>query len=289
MKKKVLGRGLGALIGGAPSAASQAQGAATVDASGKYMLCPVERIRPNKRQPRKNFDAAALAQLVDSIKENGVIEPLVVRKSGESFELIAGERRWRASKAAGLTSVPVVITDATDIKSLELAIIENIQREDLNPIEEAEAYQSLVDNGLTQEEVAKKVSKERATVTNYLRLLRLPPEIKDEVVKSSISMGHARAILSLEGHAQQRELCRQILKKGLSVRQAESLAASAARKQNPSKAGKKSRHAFPVEEELRRVFGTKVSVVDKNGKGRIEIEYYSADERERILAMLTRK
>ena len=191
---------------------------------------------------------------------------------------------------AGLGEVPVVVIEATDEQSLELAIIENIQREDLNAIEEAEAYRSLMGFGLTQEEVAVKVGKERATVANYLRLLKLPHEIREEIVKGAITMGHARALLSVEGHVAQTELCRQIITKGLSVREAESLAASGSGKGGPSAQGRskgaRQTGHDPVSDELRSIFGTKVLLKDNKGKGRIEISYFSADERERIIDLI---
>lgn len=292
-KKKVLGRGLGALIGagagsGSPAAAS---GVPAAEEAGRerFFLCPVDDIEPGTTQPRKRFDSAALAELADSIRENGVIEPLIVRKVSGGYELIAGERRLRASKLAGLAEVPVVVIDATDMQTLEFAIIENIQREDLNAIEEAEAYRSLMDFGLSQDEVAKKVGRERATVANYLRLLKLPHEIKEEIIKGAISMGHARAILSVDGHSAQSELCRKVIVKGLSVRETERLANGG----GAEKAGKKPGRARAVdsaiaslEDELRDIFGTKVAVKDNRGRGRIEISYFSADERERVLELM---
>lgn len=279
-KKKVLGRGLGALIGEASSER------ATPKTNDKFFFCPISDISPNMAQPRKYFDEAALKELSDSIKEKGVIEPLVIRKAPGGYELIAGERRWRASRMAGLNEVPVVVLEATDEESLELAIIENIQRQDLNAIEEAESYRSLMGFGLTQEEVAKRVGKERATVANYIRLLKLPHEVREEIVKGTITMGHARALLSFEGHGQQVDLCRKIITQGLSVREAEALA-------NKPESGKtvKARPAqgannSPIEAELREIFGTKVALKDKKGKGRVEINYFSADDRERILDLL---
>lgn len=280
-KKKVLGRGLGALIGNVERAQPSTQ--------EKYRLCPINDISPNERQPRKRFEEAALKELSDSIKEKGIIEPLVVRRNSAGLELIAGERRWRAAKLAGLREVPVVIMDATDEESLELAIIENIQRQDLNAVEEAESYKSLMSFGLSQEEVAQKVGKDRATVANYLRLLRLPHEVKEELAKGTLTMGHARAILSIDNHGAQTELCRKIITQGLSVREAEKLASS------PSATKRASRtknagisQCAGIEDELRAIFGTKIAVKDKAGKGRIEIMYFSGEERERIIDMLRR-
>lgn len=280
-KKKVLGRGLGALIGDVERSAE------VLSSRDKYFLCPILDITPNKTQPRKRFDDAALKELSDSIREKGVIEPLIVRKDSGGFELIAGERRWRASRMAGLTHVPVVAIDATDAESLELAIIENIQREDLNAVEEAEAYRNLMTTfNLSQEEVAKRVGKERATVANYLRLLKLQPEVKEELIKGAITMGHARALLSIEGHSAQTELLRAIITRGLSVRETESLANRGVVIEKASRGAAKGSAHSPLEDELRAIFGTKVALKDRKGKGKIEINYFSADERERILEML---
>lgn len=279
-KKKVLGRGLGALIGEASVERAVPQ------TKEKFIYCAVEEINPNPTQPRKYFEETALVELSDSIKEKGIIEPLIVRRAAGGYELIAGERRWRASKMAGLTQVPVVVIEASDEESLELAIIENIQRQDLNAVEEAESYRSLMGFGLSQDEVAKKVGKDRATVANYLRLLKLPHEVREEIVKGSISMGHARALLSIEGHARQTELCRQIITKGLSVREAEALASGEKKEKPLKKQGVIDAVKSPIEDELRGIFGTKVALKDKKGKGSIEISYFSADERERLLELL---
>ncbi len=279
-KKKVLGRGLSALIGDAPLHQESV--------NDRYILCSPARITPNRLQPRRHFDVESLAHLAESIRVHGIIEPLIVRKSaggGGGFELIAGERRLRAAKMIGLDEVPVVIMDATDEESLEFAIIENIQRENLNAREEGEAYRSLMNFGFSQEEVAIKVGKERATVANYLRLLKLPPEVKEELIKGTISMGHARAILSLDNHMAATELCRRIVARGLSVREAEEFA-----RVKSSRTPRRAKTANPLvsilEDELRGTFGTKVCIKDKGGKGRIEIHYYSADDRERILELL---
>jgi len=273
-KRNVLGRGLSALIQSAPKR------------DDGYMRCPVDEIVPNKFQPRRAFDEANLAELADSIKENGIIEPLVARRGTDGgYELIAGERRWRAAKVAGLREVPLVVLDVTDKESLEFAIIENIQRENLNAIEEAEAYQRLMDSfTLTQDGVAKKVGKERATVANYLRLLQLPAEVKDEIVNATISMGHARALLSLDNHAKQRDVCKRVVQKGLSVRETEKLVKGYGREQKRDIP--KATYLAPLEDEMRRLFGTKVAVKEKRGKGRLEIEFYSAEELDRIIELL---
>jgi len=212
-KRSALGKGIGALI---TSAAQEGR--------HKYFLCPVEELRPHSQQPRKNFDDAKMAELVASIREKGVIQPLVVRNAGDHYQIIAGERRWRAAQRAGLKEVPVVIQDVSEDWALEMALIENIQREDLNPIEEAEAYRYLMGSfDLSQEEVAKRVGKDRSTVANALRLLRLPRSVQQDVVAGRLSMGHARALLALEGGARLQEARDLVVKKQLSVRQAEEL------------------------------------------------------------------
>lgn len=275
-KRKALGKGLGALI--------QDVG----KSEDAFILCPIADINPSRVQPRKDFHEQQLQELADSIKEKGVIEPLIVRRSENGYELIAGERRWRASKLAGLKEVPVVIRDASDAESLELAIIENIQRAELNPVEEAMAYKNLMDKfELSQEDVAKKVGRERATVANCLRLLKLAPEAKDELQKGAISTGHAKVLLSLDTHAAQRELCRKIIQKGLSVRATEEAASHAAKGGKKDAEGKKQAHQLKsVEDELRTIFGTKIMVKEKKGKGRLEIAFYSYEELERILEMM---
>ena len=282
-RKKALGKGLGALIGEAGVTKEGVAGH-----GNRFTTCTIENIRPNSEQPRKRFVSARLSELADSIKENGIIEPLIVRRNGPSMELIAGERRLRAAAMAGLTEVPVVIMDVTDHESLELALVENIQREDLNAMEEAEAYNGLLGFGMTQAEIAKKVGKERATVANHIRLLKLPVEVKDALRERAITMGHARALLALEGFSAQRALLKRILSQGLSVRETERLGSSGIKEGKKRIAtAKTTLHIKPLEAELRRVFGTKVSVVErKGGRGSIVIEYYSDEERERVLDML---
>ena len=275
-KKRVLGKGLGALI-------------QNIEKTGdNYFLCSINEISPSKVQPRKDFNEQQLKELSDSIKEKGVIEPLLVRRSENGYELIAGERRWRAARLAGLKEVPVVVKSATDEESLELAIIENIQRADLNPIEEALGYKNLMERfELSQDDVAKKVGKERATVANYLRLLKLVPEVKDELQKGTISMGHAKILLSLDAHAAQRELCRKIIQKDLSVRETEEAAKYYTKDNKKDKTHhKKVGQHKSIEDELRNIFGTKVLVKEKSGEGYFEIAFYSYEELERILEIL---
>jgi ParB family chromosome partitioning protein len=288
IKRKVLGRGLSALIKenvdvGAP---------AETRGSSRYFLCKIVDIAPNRFQPRKSFDDLALSELTASIKEKGIIEPLVVKHGIEGYELIAGERRLRAAKLAGLVEVPVVVIDVSDEESLEIAIVENIQREDLNAIDEAKAYHTLMGFGISQVAVAKKVGKPRATVANYLRLLKLPMVVKKEISSGTITMGHAKALLSLSSHAAQREILRKVLSGDLSVRVTEALvkkvlAGESVSTEKKRDAIKKGDEFKAVEERLRGIFSTKVLFREKNKKGRIEFEYYSIEERERLIELFT--
>jgi ParB family chromosome partitioning protein len=276
-KRSALGKGIGALIS-----------SATQEGRHKYFLCPVEELRPHGKQPRKSFDDVKLEELVASIREKGVIQPLVVRNAGDHYQIIAGERRWRAAQRAGLKDVPVVIQDVSEDWALEMALIENIQREDLNPIEEAEAYRHLMSSfDLSQDEVAKRVGKDRSTVANALRLLRLPRAVQQDVMAGNLSMGHARALLSLESGARLQEARDLVVKRQLSVRQTEELVK---RLKNAVPATTRRKTANPelteIAARLQRRLGTQVKIVPqaRGGKGgRIEIAYYSADELERLL------
>ena len=281
-KRPALGKGIGALL------TSAAQ-----DGRHKYFVCPVEDLKPHHQQPRKTFNDAKMAELVASIKEKGVIQPLVVRHSGDHYQIIAGERRWRAAQKAGLKEVPVVIQDVSEDWALEMALIENIQREDLNPIEEAEAYRNLMSTfDLSQEEVARRVGRERPTVTNALRLLRLPTAIQQDVVSGLLSMGHARAMLALESAARIKEVRDQVVKKQFSVRQTEALIKKI--KGGPGKYTIRRTSIDPELAELaarlQRSLGTKVNIhpQSRGGKGgKIEISYYSSEELERLLEFFT--
>ena len=270
--KTALGKGLDALI---------------PDKGDNIVYLDIDRIMPGKQQPRRVFQEDALKELSLSIKEKGVLQPIIVSRTGDgAFYLIAGERRWRASILAGLKKIPALIKNVASKDALEIALIENIQREDLNPIETADAFNRLQqDFNMTQEELADKVGKERATVANYLRLLKLPEEIKDMLYNGVLSMGHARALLSLEGRLNQIEAARKIIKKGLSVREAEQLAKKPAK---PVKASSiKDPQIQSLEERLKKSLGTKVQLVQKNKKsGRIEIEYSSLEELDRLLDIL---
>lgn len=247
----------------------------------------ITRIVPGEQQPRRVFNDKTLKELAQSIKEKGILQPIIVRRIGDgTFRIVAGERRWRAATMAGLKKVPVIIKETAPSDSLEIALIENLQREDLNPIETAEAFQRLMKEfNLTQEELSLKVGKERATVANYLRLLRLPEEIKELIDKGSLSMGHARAILSVDAKSDQIELARAIVTKGLSVREAETYAG---RFNKPRKriSRAKDPQIASLEDKLRQSLGTKVSIQHKGKRGKIEIEYYSLDELDRLLDIL---
>ncbi len=277
MQKQALGKGLGALI---PDLSA-------LDDKEKKALgiseIELDKIVPNDYQPRKFFDDEKLKELAASIKEQGVIQPIIVHKAGGGYQLIAGERRWRASRLAGLKTIPALVKEATKRELLEMALIENIQREDLNPLEAAEAYKRLQDEfKLTQEDLARRVGKERSTVTNFLRLLGLPKEIKHDLSSGALSMGHAKALLSLDRVRDQLQAAASIVKKGLSVREAEALAHGL---KNPQKEKKtRPNHELKsVEEKLRKSLGTKVSITSKSKGGRIVIEYYSPEDLDRIL------
>jgi ParB family chromosome partitioning protein len=281
-KRPALGKGLSALI---PDAPEPRLSSVEVD---------IDRLSPNEFQPRAHVDDARLTDLARSIQSNGVIQPIVVRKLGDRFQIIAGERRWRAAKRAGLLRVPVAIRDVApgqENSLLEMALIENIQREDLNPIEEATAYRRLSDEfQLRQEDIAARVGKDRATVANYVRLLKLPDEVRSEVASGRLSMGHARALLALEDEAEQRRTARDIIARGLSVRETESRVKKTADGGAPAKETALPRpvdvHTRAAEERLRLSLGTRVRIVRQGTRGRIEIDFASEDELIRIYEQL---
>jgi ParB family chromosome partitioning protein len=278
--RQALGKGLGALI--PDKSPTETEGKKT------FFTCGIEEIHPNPFQPRKIFSDEPLQELVQSIREKGILQPLMVRRKGDRYELIAGERRWRAAQKAGIKEVPILVKDVSESELLELSLIENIQRENLNPIEEAEAYKGLMDHfHLTQEDISQKVGKDRATVANSLRLLKLPPEIKQSLSEGKVSVGHARALLGLESPEKQRMAWKKVLAGGLSVRQTENLI-KRFRTKNPIGAGKNSSEWGPLVEELQRALGTRVRILGRRKRGKIEIEYYSPEELERILDLLRR-
>lgn len=259
--------------------------------SGEYKI-RLSRIEPNRDQPRKDFDEEQLNELAESIRQYGILQPLLVQKKGDMYEIIAGERRWRAAKLAGLKEVPVVVREYSEQQAVEIALIENVQREDLNPIEEALAYQRLMQEfHLKQEEIAERVSKNRSTITNSMRLLNLNPEVQQMLVNNEITSGHARALLSIDNQEAQVELAKQIVKEQMSVRQVEK-AVKLLEKTPREKKKKQTDEALELifrnlEDRMKTVMGTKVNISrkDKN-KGRIEIEYYSESELERIVELI---
>ncbi len=278
--RQALGKGLGALI--------PEKTIAEADAKKAFQICGIEEIKPNPHQPRKSFAEQPLQELIDSIREKGILQPLVVRRKGNGYELIAGERRWRAAQKAGIKEVPILVKEVTESELLELSLIENIQRENLNPIEEAEAYKGLLEQfHLTQEEISKKVGKDRTTVTNTLRLLKLPPEIRQGLADGTVTMGHARAFLSLESPEKQKIAFKKVLADGLNVRQTEKLM-KRLRVKKPASAPKDHAEWNPVVEDLQRVLGTKVRIVGHGKRGRIEIEFYSLEELDRIIDLFKR-
>jgi ParB family transcriptional regulator, chromosome partitioning protein len=246
-------------------------------------------IRPNPYQPRKEFEPTAIEELAQSIKEHGIIQPLIVRKSIKGFELVAGERRLRAAKAVGLKKVPAVVKAYSDQQLMEIALIENLQREDLNPLEEAEAYEKLIaHHSYTQEQLAQKIGKSRPHVANMLRLLQLPKKIREMVSVSALSMGHARALLSVEKEAVQLQLANDVVNKGLSVRQLEELVKqlNVSRETKKKKPLKKEPQLMELEERLRSRLGTSVKIKKGTKRGKIEIDFYSQEDLQRILDIL---
>ena len=298
MAKKGLGKGLGAIFGEDVIKESEEETAksksSVVEKSGERMI-KLSLIEPNREQPRKKFDEEQLAELAESIKQYGVLQPLLVQKKGTFYEIIAGERRWRAAKMAGLKEVPVVLRGYSKQESMEIALIENVQRSDLNPIEEALAYDSLVKEfGLTQEEIASRVSKNRATITNTMRLLKLDQQIQEMLIQGMLSSGHARALLPLEKKELQLKAAKMILDGSLSVRETERLVKRLTKETGDEKKEKQKEKDEKLsliyqnlEERMKHVMGTKVSIHNKDkNKGRIEIEYYSEAELERIVELI---
>ena len=304
MSKPALGRGLGALLGGVPASARPvpAAGPASLDvtppvsARDRVQRVPLDRIRPSPHQPRKDFAPEALQELADSIKEQGIIQPLIVREVGDHLELIAGERRWRASQLIGLAEIPVIVREADDRSVLELALIENLQRENLNPLEEALGYAQLVGQfSLRQEDVAGKVGKSRAVVANALRLLKLPSEVQAQVRDGRLSVGHAKVILGLSHPEDQKLVAERVLKRMLNVRQTEELVAhqqaerlkpSSSQKLGVLPAASRDAHVADLENRIREKLGTKVQLRYRDGKGSLDVRFFSDAELERVLQIL---
>ncbi len=282
-KRPALGKGLSALIPDVPE----------VRMSSAPTEADVDQISPNEHQPRHRFEDARLDELAQSIKANGVIQPLLVRKVDGGYQIIAGERRWRAAQRAGLTRVPIVIKDVGtkgDAHLLEMALIENIQREDLNPIDEAAAYEKLSSNfSMTQEEIAAAVGKDRSSIANHMRLLKLPQEVRAEVAAGRLSMGHARALIAIPAEAGQRHVAREVIARNLSVRETEAMVkrmsdTPATARRSP---GATDVHTRAAEEKLRMILGTRVRINRKGTRGRIEIDFGSEDELQRLYEALT--
>ena len=297
VKKSGLGKGLDSLI---PSAGAKKSNPAKSEVKKEVVvekvvkkeevMLKITEVEPSREQPRKNFNEDALLELADSIKQFGIIQPLIVQKQDDYYEIIAGERRWRAAKLAGLKEVPVIIKNYTEQERVEIALIENIQREDLNPIEEALAFRRLLTEfELKQDELAERVSKSRTAVTNSMRLLKLDERVQQMVVDEKISTGHARALLAVEDKEQQYTLANKIFDEKLSVRETERLMKNF-QKEKENKKSQKTENEFiykGIEEKIKMILGTKVTVNhNKNNKGRIEIEYYSNEELERIMDLL---
>jgi ParB family chromosome partitioning protein len=280
-KRPALGRGLSALIPEsliAPSAA----------ATDKPQEIDTDLLRPNRFQPRTQIDEERIENLARSIKSNGIIQPIVVRRHGTEYEIVAGERRWRAAQRAGLLKVPIVVRDVPDDRLLAVALIENIQRQDLNPIEEAVAYRRLSDEfQLTQEQIADAVGKDRSSIANYVRLLRLPQEVRANVASNALSMGHARALLALTDEASQLRVARDVVSRNLSVRETETIVRKAAAPEEKKPEKKPDVHTRAAEDRLRLALGTRVRINRKGKGGRIEIEFVDEDELQRLYERLT--
>lgn len=290
-RKPALGRGLGALLADARQPTEKTVQAA--GGAGGVTKLPIEQIHADRANPRRSFDEAQLEELAASLKQQGVLQPVLVRKDGKGYRLIAGERRWRAAQRAGLTELPVIIKEATDAEAYELALVENIQRADLNPLEEAEAYRRLLDERkLTQEQVADRVGKDRSSVANSLRLLHLPNEVKQLLIEGDLDMGHARAILGLGSSKEMVLLARDVVTDKLTVRETEARVKGmrpggpSGKKKQPVKGSPEARKLI---EDLQRRLGTKVRLLEKgNGKGTLEIEFFSYEDLDRLVALIRR-
>ncbi len=275
--RQALGRGLAALI-------PQASGVAP---AGLRDL-PIERITPNRKQPRKQFESASLDELAESIRARGVLQPIVVRRRGDDYEIVAGERRWRAAQRAGLERIPAVVKELSDADAIQVALVENLQRQDLDPLEEAEAFARLIrDYGLNQEAVADAVGKSRSAVANSLRLLKLPAPILTMLADGRLTAGHARALMLLDSESRMLELAGNIADRGLSVRDAERLARAATKKPK-SAAAAKTPAETNVEEKLQRALGTKVRLRHRRGKGRLEVYFHSLEQLSDLIERLSR-
>lgn len=288
-KKKGLGRGLDALFADQAPVLEKAEAAEEKQKADEnsVVYIGIEQIKPNVNQPRKKFNEERIAELAESILKHGIIQPLVVRRSGAFYEIVAGERRWRAARRADLEKVPCIIREFTDEENMLIAIIENLQREDLDPIEEANGLNQMIKKfGMTQEEVSKSISKSRPYISNSLRLLKLPEYIQELVSEGKLSMGHARALISVEDPKLQSEICSKIVKDGLSVRDVEKVVAQNTRPRRKRAKRVKSPDTVRAENRLKEIYGTRVSIDSTGKKGSIRLEYYSSDELNRLLDLL---
>jgi len=276
-KRKALGKGLSALF---------PETVITEDDRG-FFYCPIESISPNPHQPRQNFSDSEMTELANSIKEKGIIQPILVSRAKDGFQLIAGERRWRAAQKAGLDKIPAWIRDASPAEALELALIENIQRKDLNPIEEASAYQEMIQEfNLKQEALSKRIGKDRSTIANLLRLLKLPAIIQQDLIDGQLTTGHARVLVSIESQLVQKEIRDLTINKSLSVRQIEALVKKTLAKKPESPKKEKGYYIESLAKDLRKSLGTKVAIKRKGEKGRIIIEFYSDEDLGRLIDKL---
>ena len=283
-KHKALGKGLQALI---PEAQENDTGALATSVRTGLTTVDISEIKPNRFQPRTAFKAEKLDELVASIREKGIVQPVLVRKAEKGYELIAGERRFRAAQRLNLQKMPVIIKEVDDVNAMELALIENIQREDLNPIEEAKAYKRLSSEfGFTQEKIAQSVGRDRTSVTNIMRLLSLPDQIQQLILDDAITMGHARALLTVSDQRKQLSICEKILRKRLSVREVEQMARPHAPQRKQSAYHSPDLHIKAVEDELEPIFGTKVKIQHGKKRGKIVIDYYSLTDLNRIVEIL---
>jgi ParB family chromosome partitioning protein len=288
-RRPALGRGMAALLSNAPAPASAAPAPAPTGSGRALLALPLEAVERNPRQPRKRFDDARLEELAASIREHGVVEPILVRREGAKYRIVAGERRWRAAQRAGLREIPALVREASEREAFEIALIENIQRADLNAIEEAEAYDALVrEHGLTQEALAARVGKERSTVANALRLLKLPPDVRDWVRDGQLEMGHARALLALEQPDAVRKAAKRVLEERLSVRATEALVRELlGGKREPKTPPADTPAIRDLTGKLQRRLGARCRVLPKTQvAGRLEIEYTSLEELDGILAKI---
>lgn len=279
-KRRALGKGLSALI---PEAFG------LEESEGRYFLCPIEAIEPNPYQPRTDFSDPELEAMAQSMKEKGILTPLLVTRKGEGYQLIAGERRWRAAQRAGLDRVPVVVREASDNEYLELALLENIHRKDLNPVEEALAYKRMMDElGETQESLSRKVGKDRSSVANILRILSLPAGYQRDIVEGRLSAGHARVLAGIKNASEQNRLRDVIVSKGLSVRQAEELGRRfAAKRAKPPKDPQEAHYFSELADKMKRSLGTKVEILRRGRRGKVVIHFFSDEELDRLIQLLS--